>query len=135
LAAEIAMPLDVATWASVASLFVSVIALFPRDKRQRTQEQENALLAVSEAYHQTAAYLRVREASGRSEEQEWTIAEKWARAATLLRRYDQRLAQRLGVKSRFWREGGAWSDEAIKEADIGLSEIWQEVNLRLEGQA
>lgn len=129
------MPFDVGTWTSVASLVVSVIALFPRDKRERTHDQEDTLLALSEAYHQTSAYLRSRESSGRNEEREWDIALKWHRAATFLRCYDEGLAKRLGVKSRFWREGGVWSEEAIKEANIGLEAIWEEVNLRLRADA
>jgi len=39
----------------VASLIVSTIALFPWDRQKRTKQQQKALLAVSDAYHETAA--------------------------------------------------------------------------------
>jgi hypothetical protein len=121
------MDFDVSTWTSVASLIVSVIALFPRDKRQRTQDQQEALLAVSEAYHETAAYLTDRQSKGRERGREWGIAQKWHAAAILLERYDPNLADRLHVKSQFWHDGGTWDSKAIEEANIALTRIWQEV--------
>jgi len=125
------MGIDVGTWASVASLIVSILALFPRDRRKRTEKQQQALLAVSEAYHETAAYLESRASHGRDRDREWDIALKWHDAAWLLMRYDAELSRRIGMKSEFWREGGIWDPKAIKDANIGLTTIWREVKALL----
>src|SRR5262249_31108500 len=125
------MPFDVATWSSVATLIVTIIAAFSPDRRKRTEAQQDALLAVSEAYHKTAAYLEFRATHGTDREREWEIAEKWQKAAVLLLTYDRELRERIGMKSKFWEEGGTWDPKAIKKAGIGLPTIWREVNARL----
>lgn len=44
-------------------------------------------------------------------------------AATRVQPIDEMLANRLGLKSRYWREGAAWSDEQIADAKIQLDKI------------
>jgi hypothetical protein len=129
------MEIDVNTWTSIASLIVSILALFPRNKSQRDENQQRALLAVSAAYHETAAYLEARAAKGRDRDREWRIVQKWREAAWMLGRYDSDLSWRLSVKSRFWEEGGTWDPQAIKDAGIGLTTIWREVKALLGTQA
>lgn len=129
------MELDVATWTSLASLIVSILALFPRDRGQRDERQQQALQAVSKAYHETAAYLEAREAVGRDREREWRIASMWDEAAWLLRAYNSELFSRISLKGRFWREGGTWNPQAITGAGIGLTSIWREVKSILGTQA
>jgi hypothetical protein len=56
---------------------------------------------------------------------------KWERAARLLRKYDPTLADRLNAKSKFWHDGGKWSDEEIESAGIGLESLKNAVDERL----
>lgn len=120
-----------AFWVATSSLVLQAIKMIPRKKRDRSPEDEEALVAVSEAYHATQAYYsgpaRSRDAVARM-----AIADKWCTVGVLLQKYDRRLANRLDVKSRYWREGATWTDTAIQEAKIGLDDIWRETNLRLQ---
>ena len=118
-------------WTAIAALVVQIISDFPRDKSRRTAEQERALVALSEAYHSTHAYYAYLDKHKRSVMREMEIASNWHKAGVLLRKYDANLSSRLDLKSRYWREGATWSAEAIKDAKIGLSDIWREVNVRL----
>jgi hypothetical protein len=118
-------------WTGAFGLIFQVISLFPRNSRERTKDQEEALLALSDAYHITESYYSHLERHGRSNEREWEIADKWFRVGVLLRKYDQNLANRLDLKSRFWRDGGTWSNDAIRDAGIKLEDVWREVNVRI----
>jgi hypothetical protein len=118
-------------WTGAFGLILQVISLFPRNARERTKDQEEALLALSDAYHLTEEYYSHLERHGRSNDKEWAIADKWCRVGVLLKKYDATLANRLDLKSRYWRDGGTWTDEAIKDAGIKLEDVWREVNVRL----
>ena len=54
---------------------------------------------------------------------EHDIAALWDEAAIHAETIDSVMANRLGLKSRYWREGAAWSDEKIADAKIGLEKI------------
>lgn len=143
------MEFDINTWTSIAALAVSVLGLFPRNKEQRDEKQQRALLAVSNAYHETAAYLEFQEANGRDRVREWSIAEKWEEAALLLKKYDsklpkhlrklsgdlRKLPERLQSKAEYWRLGVLLGPEAIQAAGIGLTTIWREVRNLLGTEA
>jgi hypothetical protein len=133
---ELFMPYESAQfWTGALALVLQIITLFPRDKGSRTNAQEEALRALSEAYHSTEGYYAYLKENPRKEEQEWEIAKKWFHVSVLLRKYDPAISQRLDLKSRYWREGATWSNEAIKEAGIGLSRVWAEVNVRLNEES
>lgn len=121
----------VSFWTSAFSLVLQVVSMFPRDKRDRTRDQEEALLALSKAYHATEAYYAFLGSHPRDREREWEVADLWCGVSVRLRKYDNQIAQRLDLKSRYWREGATWSADAIKTANIGLARIWTEVNVRL----
>jgi hypothetical protein len=121
-------------WIGTLGLVLQVISLFPRDPRARTKDQEEALISLSDAYHATEdcyAYFAENRTSNR---REFEIADKWNRVGILLRKYNENLANRLDLKSRYWREGANWSDEAIREAGIKLEEVWREVNVLLQNK-
>ena len=119
-----------ALWISGASLVLQAVSMIPRDRNKRTQEDEDALAAVSEAYYATCSYY-ASDVSQRDGNKEWDMAAKWERAAILLQKYDSTLADRLNAKSEYWRRGGTWSDEAIQKAGIGLESIKKAVDERL----
>jgi hypothetical protein len=123
---------DAALWTSLANLVLRLIALIPRDPGKRTLEDEEALKALSDAYHATHAYYDTRKGGGADDRlREWEIANLWDKLSILLRKRDKRLASRLGLKSRYWREGALWDDAQIKAAGIRLEEIWTEANVLL----
>jgi hypothetical protein len=117
---------------NVLSLVLRAVNLIPRERRNRTVEEEDALTALSDAYHATLQYYEFLKAHPRDATQEIGIAHKWARVGILLKKYDPTLAERLDAKSRYWREGATWSDKIIHEAGIGLEDIRREVNLRVK---
>ena len=117
-------------WATTARLLVEAIKMIPRKKENRSSDDEAALVALSEAYHATQAYYSG-PAHSRDAAAQMAIADKWCRVGILLRKYDRKLANRLDLKSRYWREGATWTDAAIRDAKIGLADIWRETNVRL----
>jgi hypothetical protein len=121
-----------AFWNGTSSLILQILSMFPRDKRSCTKDQEEALIALSSAYHATEAYYERLESNEPTPQIEWEIAEKWCRVSILLRKYDNGISQRLDLKSRYWREGATWSHAVIRESNIGLKLVWAEVNLRLD---
>jgi hypothetical protein len=115
-------------------LVLAALALIPRESRNRTKDDEEALAALSDAYHSTNKYYEFLDANKgrRDRSQEADLARKWEQVGILLKKYDETLADRLDAKSRYWKAGGTWSNEVIKQAGIGLENIRREVRLRVE---
>ena len=65
------MTIDIQTATSIASLVISIVALFPRHSRDQTKDQKDALAAVSDAYHTTGKYLDYRESHPPDRDREW----------------------------------------------------------------
>lgn len=122
-------PEIVALWMSGASLVLQAISMIPMDSSKRTDQDEAALLAVSDAYYTTERYYEGTDLTAKPSI--YDLAHKWEHAATLLRKYDASISSRLSAKSEFWRSGGNWSDDAIKQAGIGLQQIKAAVDERL----
>ncbi|MBK1856604.1 hypothetical protein JO972_16690 [Verrucomicrobiaceae bacterium 5K15] len=113
-------------------LILQVISMFPRNKREQTKDQEEALSSLSRAYHATEAYYDFRKDNPRNKDREWNVAEGWDQVSILMKKYDANLSNRLSLKSRCWREGDNWTKQAIADAKIGLSQIRAEVSIRLQ---
>ncbi|HOR77647.1 MAG TPA: hypothetical protein PLG04_02415 [Anaerolineaceae bacterium] len=112
------------TWAQIIALILKALSIIPRDRTKRSEHHEQTLRALSWAYHETEKYYASLSAGNANNLQmELDIAAAWEAAAILVERYDQTLAQRLGLKSRFWREGGIWTNEQIKQAGIQLERV------------
>jgi len=110
------------------SLLVSAVLVYlqeiQNDKRFSEQQRQSALLALSKAFHATEGYYAERAAgSTKSENAEHEIAGLWDAAAICIEPFNNKLANRLGLKSRFWREGAAWSDDEIAGANIQLEKV------------
>ena len=126
------MNADEATlFVSGLSLVLQAVSLIPRESRNRTQEDEQALIALSDAYHSTHEYYEFLKQHLRDGCRETDVAFKWERVGILLQKYDSTLAERLKAKSRYWREGATWSDDIIRQAGIGLESIRREVTVKL----
>jgi hypothetical protein len=119
-----------AFWVATFRAVLEAIKMIPREKENRSSDDEAALVALSDAYHATQAYYSG-PAHSRDATAQMAIADKWCRVGILLQKYDRSLANRLDLKSRYWREGATWTDAAIRGAKIGLDDIWRETNVRL----
>ena len=116
----------------IFSLVLQAASLIPREPRNRTHEDEEALTALSDAYTETVQYYEFLKTNPRDLAREAGIAFRWERVGILLEKYDPTLAERLNAKSRYWREGGTWSDQVIRQAGIGLDNIRREVTVRVK---
>ncbi len=117
---------------SILSLVLQAVNLIPRQPRDRTREDEEALSALSDAYTETIQYYEFLRGHQREPAREAGIAHKWEHVGILLEKYDATLADKLSAKSRYWREGATWSDEVIRQAGIGLESIRREVTVRVK---
>jgi hypothetical protein len=114
------------------SLVLQAVKLIPKEPRDRTKEDEDALAALSNAYHRTLQYYEFLKDHPRDRAEEAGVAYKWEIVGILMQKYDSTLAERLDAKSRYWREGATWSDDVIRKAGIGLESIRREVKLRIK---
>lgn len=116
----------------VAAAIIAYLQHIADDARLSSSRREEARVALSEAYHSTVEYYASL-SSGAAQDQasQIRIAGLWDRAAILVEPHDRNLAARLGLKSRYWREGAAWTDEQIAGAKIGLDAVRRDGNFRL----
>lgn len=112
---------------SLAMIVPAIIAYLQEiqnDKRFTEQQRQAAQLALSEAFHATESYYAELANGGRKNvSTEHNIAQLWDAAAICIEPFNSGLANRLGLKSNFWREGAAWSDQQIADADIQLEKV------------
>ncbi len=115
-------------WQEMAPYIIQALALIPVIRSERTKAHENMRIAVFKAFYATEAYYERRSrGETNSKENELNIAELWAEASVLVERFNKDLAQRIGKKSQFWRDGAIWSDKEIESAGIQLDRVRQEV--------
>jgi hypothetical protein len=112
---------------SLAFIVAGIIAYLQEiqnDKRFSEQQRQAALIALSKAFNATEGYYAELGAQGeKSVIRQHEIAQLWDEAAICIEPFHGGLANRLGLKSRFWREGAAWSDEQIADANIQLEKV------------
>ena len=113
--------------------FINMIIPMLDAKQAREQEHvERALNALGTAYFATEAYFAKLESGDTlSRVDQLALAEKWDHVANMIRRYDQNLASRFSIKSRFWSEGATWDRNQIQHANIGLERIRMDARTRL----
>ena len=114
-------------WVELFTAIGELLPVLSEKKRAETEHVERTLLALNDAYYVTKRYFAGLEAGAEpTREKQFEVAHKWDAVSYLVRRYDANLANRLGLKSRFWREGGAWSREQREQARIGLEQVRQD---------
>jgi hypothetical protein len=113
------------------SLAAKAASLIPKGRGDRTNNDEQALMALSDAYFSTHRYYEYRKTNPRDKQQELDLAYKWECVGILLKKYDDTLSERLKSKSRYWKEGETWSLDIIRQAKIGLEDIKREVDERI----
>ena len=116
--------LPVNTIPAIVTIAAAAFHIVRENKKATKQQKIEAEEALKSAYNLTQGYYAsLREGSGKDATREHQVAEAWDRASIRLREFDTTLSQRLSLKSRFWREGAAWSDEQITMANIGLEDV------------
>lgn len=111
-------------WEALLGIVSTIIPILDAKQAREQEHVELVLNALSTAYFATEAYFANLE-SGRlpMRTDQLALAEKWDHVSNLIRRYDQNLASRFSLKSRFWSEGAIWERRQIQEANIGLQRI------------
>lgn len=108
----------------IGAALIYFIEKYNGDKNIAEQTRRDAREAITKAYHATCGYYAKRDQGAPTDVGlEHDIAALWDVAATRVQPIDEMLANRLGLKSRYWREGAAWSDEQIADAKIQLDKI------------
>jgi hypothetical protein len=109
--------------AMAAAAYVSI----RDDKRASASDKEEAEISLTHAYHMTQSYYSsMTNGQAKDYSQEYEIASAWQEASVRLRKFNKSLSNRLGIKSQFWQEGGAWTNEQISMAKIGLIDVKRE---------
>lgn len=118
-------------WETIAGFLPELINGIMGRRDVAREHKDDILLALSDAYHATHAYYAaLNSGKHRDDEAEFRIANLWDRLSVLTREFDDPLADRFGLKSRYWREGAAWTSDEIRQANIGLDRIWTDTKTK-----
>jgi hypothetical protein len=119
-------------WIELFGALVELIPAILEKKRDAQAHIERTLQAFNEAYYETESYFGMLEDGGEpSRERQFQVARCWDDVSHMIARYDENLANRLSLKSRFWREGAAWSPQQRQQAKIGLEQVRRDGRLLL----
>ncbi|USR41214.1 hypothetical protein L1F06_007205 [Ectopseudomonas hydrolytica] len=120
------------TWLELFSAVSELIPFLSEKKRAEKEHTEKTLQALNEAYYATEAYFAgLEEGEEPSRQKQYEVAHKWDDLSHMIYRYNPTLASRLSLKSRFWRENCAWSEEQKQQANIGLDQVRRDGRLIL----
>lgn len=116
----------------LGDLIIQYAAQIHASKMMSLQNKKDAKLALVKAFNETECYYALL-ASGENKDisKEYQIATLWDNVAVFIEPENPELAHRLNVKSRFWREGAAWTDEQIKDAKIELDRVKRDSQITL----
>lgn len=119
----------------IALLGAAVIAYLQElrnDKRFTEGQRQAALVTLSEAFHATEGYYAGLDAGDRRDpKKQHDIAHLWEQAAICIEPFNPSIADRLGLKSRYWREGATWSDAQVAAAKIQLGDVRRDARFAL----
>lgn len=112
---------------TIVTIAAAAFHVVRENKKASEQQKASAEEALKSAYNLTHGYYAsLKSGTAKNPTAEHEVAEAWDIASIRLRAFDTTLSQRLSLKSRFWREGAAWSDEQIAMANIGLEDVRRE---------
>ena len=111
-------------WDALLGIITMMIPMLEAKRAREQDHVEKVLNALGTAYFATESYFANLESGPPpSRSDQLALAEKWDHVANVIRRYDQNLASRFSIKSRFWRDGATWDRHQIHLANIGLEKI------------
>lgn len=117
-------------WATIGNSLLKLAAILDKFQTDKRKQKEDIQKAISSAFHNTEKYYAFLDAGhARDKQREYDLAKDWEHAAILVESVDKELANRLGLKGSYWRDGGTWSDQQIGDAGIQLERV------RAEGMA
>lgn len=120
------------TWTALFSTVIELIPFISENKRAEREHAEETLRALNDAYYATEAYFSsLKEGDRPTRQKQLAVAHKWDDVSHMIYRYHPNLANRLSLRSRFWREDCAWSEEQRRDANIGLEQVRRDGRLTL----
>jgi hypothetical protein len=119
----------------IALLGAAVIAYLQEiaNGRRFTEERRQAArIALSEAFHATEGYYASLDAGAdKDPAAHHRIADLWEQAAISIEPFNRSIADRLGLKSRYWQQGATWTDPQIAAAKIQLDAVRRDARFTL----
>jgi len=104
------------------------IGLIREGKKRRTEQVNNALLALYAALSETKPYVADRENGKiRNRKRELEIARLWHSASIPLRSIDKEFADRCFLKGSYWLEPDTWDKKKIEEKGIAIDAVFNEI--------
>ena len=111
-------------WTNIGSALLQLVPILDKIQADRRKQKEDIQRAISSAFHNTEKYYAyLEEGKARDKQQEYDLARDWEHAAILVEAVDKDLANRLGLKGSYWRAGGTWSEQQIRNAGIQLERV------------
>ena len=105
---------------------LSVLGLIRDQKKQRTEQIDQALLALYAALAETRSYLSdLKDGKRRDKKREFAIARLWNTASVPLRQIDKDLAERCFLKGGYWMEPEAWDQKKIEAKGITIDSVFE----------
>jgi hypothetical protein len=105
---------------------LSVLGLIRDKKRQRTEQTDQALLALYAALTETRLYIsELEHGKPHSRKKEFAIARLWNTASVPLREIDPDLAERCFDKGSYWMEPDIWEPERIDAKGIAIESMFE----------
>ena len=99
-----------------------------KDIRQSSKERREAgykaLQSLATAARKTEDYLKERRSgSPENRDTEGELASRWRAVAADFGRFNDDIAERFFIKAGYWDDPQQWTNEDVKKARIGLSQI------------
>jgi hypothetical protein len=111
--------------------FIAVLPIISEYRKQKREEADSALRAISYALNETYIYYRRYPKSGRNRDTEEQLSRYWSAAAIPLRHIDESLALICENKSEYWLNPENYNDEDIRKYGIGLDSVRRRYRMRL----
>src|SRR5471030_55284 len=97
-------------WATIAGTIIKIASVVKSLDVDKRKQKEAIQKAISKAFHNTEKYYAYRESGNLPDKQrEIDLAADWEKAGILIEPVDRNLAQRIALKTNFWRGGGTWN--------------------------
>ena len=111
-------------WVAIGNSLLRLAGILDKWKIDRRKQKEDIQKAISTAFHNTEKYYAfLSDGNSRDRQREFDLARDWEHAAILIEDVDGGLANRLGLKGSYWRDGGTWSDKQVADAGIQLERV------------